>query len=286
MSIRRIIIRPIEPLGRRVLNLDTKTFTEEGKVIYLADDGTVQTVTKEQFNKGKDIRPPKPTIRIDRFNMQHVIEIDESIGSLAESVKKQLENFWYKHHNVKELTGTKPNPNLKSTFEFELVDDEVYDRATIERDTVILDARSTFMAMDETKQKQAAILCGISVSNKSHKKVIREMASLLDGYICGSKERAEEFMGHLDVLNDKVIVNTYFGIELGVIANLSGVYTYVGQTIGRSKGECSLFMKNNMSIFNQLLKDIRAKQPDINFEGETAQEKESKRKGSKEAVEA
>lgn len=280
MSIRRIIIRPVEPLGRRVLNLDTKTFNEKGEVIYLADNGTVQTVSKEKFNKGRDIIPPKPTIRIDRFNMQHVIEIDESLGELADSIKKQLENFWYKHHNVKEMTGTKPNPNLRSTFEFELVDDEVYDTATLERDNFILDARSTFMVLSETQQKQIAVLCGISVSEKSHKKVIREMASLLDGFICGSKQRAEEFNKQLELLNDKVIVNTFFGIETNVISNIDGIYTYVGQTIGRTKGEAALFMKSNASIYNQMVRDIRATNPEFNFEGEP--EKETKKKSAKE----
>lgn len=280
-EIRKIIIRPIKPLGQRLLRIDTKTFTSDGKVIYIADNGKVQTVSRDEFNKGKNILTPMPTIMINEDNPQYVIEIDESLGELSKNLLNQLKEFWYKHHNIKEFTGSIPNENLKSNYEFELVDENVYDETCLQEDSAILESRNTFMAMDEIKQKQAAILCGIGVLNKRHQKVVREMASLKSGFICRSKRNAEEFMGHLDVLSDKVIVNTYFAIESKILVEHQGVFTYVGQTIGRTKGECALFMKNNPSIYNQMVRDTRAKSPEINLEGEQKEEKPKQNKAEK-----
>jgi hypothetical protein len=286
-QIRRIIIRPIQPIGKRVMRIDTKIFVETNKVTYIADNGKVQTVSIDDFNKSKNILPPMPTIIIDDVNRHHVIEIDESLEDLSKMLKDQLEKFWYKHHNIKEYTGTVNNPNLKSTYEFELLDENVIDDAYLSDDATILDARSTFMAMGETSQKQAAILCGIAITAKSHKRIVREMASLKVGFICQNTNSANEFMGHIDILSDKVILNTYLAIEVGVVALHQGVYTFMGQSIGRTKGECALFMKNNQSIYNQMVRDTRAKAPEINLDGEEKQGESKKPKGTKalEAVE-
>jgi hypothetical protein len=280
-QIRRIIIRPIKPVGRRVLRIDTKIFTESGYVTYIGDDGKVRTVTVDEFNKGKNITSPMPTIIIDDVSRHYTIEIDETLGDLSKTLTDQLEKFWYKHHNIKEYTGTVENPNLKSTYEFELLDENVIDEAYLKEDSILLDARSTFMAMDVIKQKQAAVLCGITISDKSHKRITREMASLKTGFICSSTDKANEFISHLDILNDKVVVNTYLAIEIGVVQEHQGVYTFVGQTIGRTKGECALFMKNNPSIYNQMVRDSRAKNPDINLDGDEKKVEASKGKGTK-----